>query len=225
MNVHMWIAVMVFSMAVGQQIVVSAQPATFRPGRTMDPHAGQPASSLGSEIRRFLAQRSQASLERAWRMAPPSTWLDAWDENDLGFHADEPFALGWDEPYAEPCTEPGTEPCHPSPLAAGRGAVAISLVQLDGWYEIEAALADHDHRQKYRAAGSREEIVLWMQDLPPRVQKAILRQMPEWKDRVPMEAQKTPTDEQSADSHPDKEHAEESPKTSNDTCNPEGEER
>jgi hypothetical protein len=171
MNVRILIVLIVFSLVVGRHVVSTAQPATQRPLRNVVPPPIENVSPLGREIRRFLAERSQASLDRARRHALPSVWFEPWDDDHPWFDADE-HASPW---FDEPCPEP----CDPNSPAVARGAVAISLAVVDGWYDIEAALADQHHRRKYRASGSREEIEQWLKTLPPRLRKAILRQMPE----------------------------------------------
>ncbi len=219
MNVRTLIALTVFSLAVSQHVVSMAQPAMRRPLRNVGPQPVEHVSPLGSEIQRFLAERSQASLDRALRRAPPSIWFDTWDEDDPWFDADRQASPWWDEPCPEPCD--------PRPPAVGRGAVAVSLAEVDGYYEIEAAFADQHHRQKYRASGSREEIGQWLKTLPPRLRKAILRQMPELDDHAVVEGQEIPNDdaEPADDSHTDDDDSDESVMKSNDICNPEGEER
>lgn len=62
---------------------------------------------------------------------------------------------------------------------------------------------------------------------PPRLRKAVLRQMPELDDRAAVEGQEIPNDdaEPAEDSHTDDDDADASARKPNDTCNPEGDER
>jgi hypothetical protein len=175
MNVRTIAAMLAFSLVVSQHIVSTAQG----PQRGKKWGAAPPAtasSPLGLEIQRYLAQLRQDSLHRALRHAPPPVWFDSWDDTDPWFDA-------WDD--ADPRLE-GADELEPwpdgqalEPPVGCQGGLAISLAEVDGHIEIEAAVADSSGWQKFRASGSREEIDTWVKELPPRLRKAIRRHLAE----------------------------------------------
>jgi hypothetical protein len=176
MNVRTIVTTLVFSLAVGQHVVSMGQPAARGRNRDLSPDTAAAPSPLGREIRRYLADLRQGSLDRAFRQVPPPAWFDSWDEKPSwpdGWDDTQPWPDGWEE--ADLWWEKG----HQDQPTGGPAGLAISLVEVDGQYEIEAALADEQGERKFRASGSRQEIEQWLTELPPRVRKAIQRRLPE----------------------------------------------
>ena len=60
--------------------------------------------------------------------------------------------------------------------ASGEGT-AISLVRVDGHYEIEAAYAGPDGTQRFRTRGSQEQVEQWAAQLPPPLRQAVQRRL------------------------------------------------
>ena len=181
MNVRTIAASLVFSLAVGQQVVSMGQSAARGKTRGISPPAATASSPLGREIQRYLADLRQESLDRALRRVPPPAWFDPWDDADPWFDRwdeTDSYVDGWED--ADPWLDKGDQ----DRPADGRGGMAISLVEVDGRYEIEAAVADEQGQQKFRACGTREEIAQWLTELPPRLRKAIERRLPELDDDI-----------------------------------------
>jgi hypothetical protein len=168
-------ATLVFGLALGQHVVSMGQSTARGKNRDLSPDTAAVPSPLGREIRRYLADLRQASLDRALRQVPPPVWFHSWDEPPScldGWEDTQSWPDGWQD--AEPWWDKGD----PDQPIGGPAGLAISLVEVDGRYEIEAALADEQGQRKFRACGSREEIEQWLTELPPRVRKAIQRRLP-----------------------------------------------
>jgi hypothetical protein len=209
MNARTTVFALLFSLAVGQQVVATAQSAGRGKAQDLSPRVEELATPLGREIQRFLGDLRQSSLDRVLRDVPQTAWLDPWDDSD-----DWPGT--WDWPWDEADLEAPDQPeandgglaeaptcgsaerqepvvgtatavasatastVQTSAAATGRGGrMAISVAAVNGRHEIEAVLADEHGLRKFRASGSREEIAQWLTQLPLPLQKAIGRQLAE----------------------------------------------
>jgi hypothetical protein len=163
MNVRILAVTLLISLAAGQQFVSIAQPIGRSKTRHVAPAADRPVTPLGMEIRRFLAEARQSSLDRMLPEMPRLAWFDDWE-------LDESWTDDWEaDRFAE---EAADQPAEPS-------GMAVSIACVDGRYEIEAALADEHGWRKFRTIGTSDEIACWLVELPPRLRLAIERQLAE----------------------------------------------
>lgn len=182
MNARMIAVTLLFSLAVGQQVVATAQSADRGKAQNLSPRVEELATPLGREIQRFLRDLRQSSLDRVLRDVPQTAWLDPWDDSDDWSGT---WDWQWDEADVEASDQPeasdgGLAEDPTCGSATGRGGrMAISVAAVNGRHEIEAVLADEHGLRKFRASGSREEIAQWLTQLPLPLQNAIGRQLAE----------------------------------------------
>ncbi len=134
-----------------------------------------PATSLSDAIRHFVWELRSEAIER---------WFSDWDAAEDSIP--DPLAdNGWSkdamtDPPHRAIVESETEAEGPdgvvSAAASGAG-MAVSMVVVDGRYEIEAVYSGREGPQRFRARGTRDQVLRWAAELPQPLRQVVRRQL------------------------------------------------